>query len=55
MEHKPMTYEHIVEWIREHPAIAQLPIILNAQVAITLDEAQMLAFSNVTALKVIPY
>jgi hypothetical protein len=55
MEIQPITYEEIIEWLREGRSKAQIPIIFDSRLAISLIEAQLLAIREAAPLRVIPY
>jgi hypothetical protein len=55
MEVQPITWEAIMESLRERAARSQVPLIVEARIAVSPQEARLLDLQLVRPLDTIPY
>jgi hypothetical protein len=55
MEIQPITYDEIIEWLRKQNGQRQFPIVVDARIAISLNESRLLAVQPAEPLQVIQY
>jgi hypothetical protein len=55
MDIQPITYDEIIGWLRKQNGKKEFPIVVDARIAISLNESRLLAVQPTEPLQVIQY